>query len=63
VNRVSNISSPADIALEHEREGLRDRRSLRRRGMLLTWAKVGGSAAGLGYLLLHLLPILRSTIF
>jgi hypothetical protein len=52
MNRVSKISSPADIALEHERENLRDRRSLRRGTMVLVWARLAGSAAGLGFLLI-----------
>lgn len=58
MNRISNISAPADFTLETEREALRDRRSQRRAKMLLVWAKVAGSATGFGVLLIHLLPVL-----
>lgn len=61
MNRVSNISSPADVALEHEREGLRDRRSLRRGKMLVLWARLAASVTGLGFFLVHLLPLLRGS--
>ena len=62
MNRISNISDPADFALEQEREALRDRRSRRRGEMLLVWAKVAGSATGLGLLLVHLMPILQQAL-
>jgi hypothetical protein len=62
MNRVSNITSPADFALEHERESLRDRRSRRHGRMLLVWSKLVGSAAGLGLLLAQVLPILRGVL-
>jgi hypothetical protein len=62
MNRISNISTPTDFALEKEREVLRDRRSTRRNRRLLVWAKLAGSAAGLGLFFFHLLPILQGTL-
>jgi hypothetical protein len=57
VKRVSNISSPADFALETEREALRDRRWRRRRDIVLAIAWFAG-ACGLGLRLPHLIPAL-----
>lgn len=55
MNRVSNISLPADFALEDKREDLRDRRWRRRRDKVRTaaWVIVACCAAlGLPHVLL-----------
>ncbi|HEY2333663.1 MAG TPA: hypothetical protein VGH58_01475 [Solirubrobacterales bacterium] len=56
MNRVSNIASAADLALEHRREDIRDRRWRRRRDKVRTavWV-LAICCAALG--LPHLLPI------
>jgi fatty acid desaturase len=56
MNRVSNIVSAADLALEDRREDIRDRRWRRRRDKVRTTVWVLAiCCAALG--LLHLLPI------
>jgi hypothetical protein len=58
MNRVSKLSSAADFAVEGKREALRDRRSRRRREMVLAWARLAGAALSLCFFLLHLLSML-----
>jgi hypothetical protein len=59
MNPVSNIASAADVALEHRREDIRDRRWRRRRDKIRTavWV-LAICCAALG--LPHLLPIPNS---
>lgn len=55
MNRVSNIASAADLALEHRREDIRDRRWRRRRDKVRTavWViAICSVALGLPHLLL-----------